>query len=303
MKKSAFAILLSIMTLILISACGTQAPNAGNTAPAANTQSENETGNKNSDSNKEAGSNDKPEDHVIKLLANSSNHNDEVAAILVKEVEKLGYKLEFKVPTDIIIANKEVVEGNYDVVIGNHSAALKAFNEGNNANLVPAFLTTFAPNGIYSKKYASFKDLPDGATIGIPGDTGNGGRPLLIMQNTGLIKLKEGLDVTKITTSDIVENPHNFKFKTLETGLLLRALDDLDAGFLFQSQRVQGGLKLEDAFGLESAEVKDFYIIAATRPELADSPKIEALKKAYYSDAVKEFYKTRFDEGSIYYAW
>ncbi|MEK8132053.1 MetQ/NlpA family ABC transporter substrate-binding protein [Paenibacillus filicis] len=296
MKKSAFSILLSILTLILISACGSQASNTSNTPSAAKTQPE-----KSGDG--AGASNTKPEDRVIKLLANSSNHNDEVAAILVKEVEKLGYKLEFKVPTDIIIANKEVVEGLYDAVLGNHSAALNAFNKANNTNLVPAFLTTFAPNGIYSKKYASFKDLPDGATISIPGDTANGGRPLLILQNAGLIKIKEGLDVTKITPSDIVDNPHKFKFKTLETGLLLRALDDLDAGFLFQSQRANGGLKLESAFGLESAEVKDFYIIAATRPELVGSPKIEALKKAYYSDAVKQFYQTRFDKGSIYYAW
>lgn len=295
MKKPVFAAIFLTIVILALAACGTKAPNNGSSAsPPVQTDAP---------ASVAATEETNPEDRIIKLLANTPNHNDEVAPILAKEVEKLGFKLEFEVPTDSIIANKEVLEGFYDVAIGNHTAALNSFNEANNGNLVPAFLTTFAPNGIYSKKYASFDELPDGATISIPGDQANGGRPLLIMQDAGLIKIKEGVDVTKITPSDIIENNHKFKFKTLDTGVLLRALDDVEAGFLYQSQRVSGGLKLEDALGLETDEVKDFYIIAATRPELVGTPKIEALKQAYYSDAVKEFYKTRYDEGSIYYAW
>ncbi|GBF74656.1 hypothetical protein PA598K_03014 [Paenibacillus sp. 598K] len=304
MKQNVLASLAVAVLLVLLAACSSSpaknspadsgaASNAASTTPEADTTAEEPA---------ESATED-PKDRIIKLLANTPNHNDEVAPILATELEKLGYTLEFEVPTDSIIANKEVLEGFYDVAIGNHTAALNAFNEANNGNLVPAFLTTFAPNGIYSKKYASFDELPDGATISIPGDQANGGRPLIILQDAGLIKLKEGVDLTKLTPSDIIDNPRQFKFKTLDTAVLLRALDDLDAGFLYQSQRVKGGLALEDALGLESNEYKDFYIIAATRPELVGTPKLEALKQAYYSDAVKEFYKTRYDEGSIFYAW
>lgn len=293
MRKALFLFL--ITSVMFIAACGSN--NGANTTGSSETPSSTE------ESPKADTPSQKPEDTTIKLLVGTQNHNDEVAPILKEELARLGYTLEYKKPTDSIVANKEVLEGFYDAAIGMHTAALNAYNEANKSDLVPAFKTTFAPNGIYSKKYKSFEELPDGATISIPTDQANEGRPLFIMQDSGLIKLKEGIDITKATPSDIVENPHDFKFKPVDTAVLLRALDDVDAGFLYQSLRVQGGFKLEDALGIEPAESESFYIIAATRSELAGSAKLEALKQAYYTQAVKDFYATKFDEGSIYFAW
>ena len=48
------------------------------------------------------------------------------------------------------------------------------------------------PMALYSNKYKSVDELPDGATINIPNDTVNGGRALLLLEANGLIKLKEG---------------------------------------------------------------------------------------------------------------
>jgi D-methionine transport system substrate-binding protein len=291
MKKSSMFILLAL--LLILSACGSKnesssaapATAAASSATAASTKPE------------------KAEDKTIKVLTATVNNNDEVAPLLKVELEKLGYKLEFKTPSDSNVANKEVLEGNYDATIGMHTGALNAYNEANKTNLVEAFKTTFAPNGIYSKKYKSFDKLPNGATISIPSDASNAGRPLFILQDSGLIKIKAGVSLIKATPADIIDNPHKFTFKPVDTAVLLRALDDVDAGFLYQSLRIQAGYKLTDALGIESANAKDFYIIAGTRPELIGSPKLKALQQAYYSQAVKDFYNKKFDAGSIFFSW
>lgn len=246
---------------------------------------------------------EKAEDKTIKVLTATVNNNDEVAPLLKVELEKLGYKLEYKTPSDTNVANKEVLEGNYDVTIGMHTGALNAYNAANKTNLVEAFKTTFAPNGLYSKKYKSFDKLPEGAVISIPSDASNAGRPLFILQASGLIKIKSGVSLINATPADIIENPRKLKFKSIDTAVLLRAVDDVDAGFLYQSQRLQGGFKLTDALGIESADAKDFYIVASTRPELIGTPKLKALQQAYYSQSVKDFYNKKFDTGSIFYNW
>ncbi|WP_179232729.1 MetQ/NlpA family ABC transporter substrate-binding protein [Paenibacillus rigui] len=283
MKKVKLVIFLSL--LLVVSACGSQ--------PSTTAIS----------SSQPAPAQVRPEDVTIKLLASTVNNNDEVAPILKTELDKLGYKLEFKTPSDTNVGNKEVLAGNYDALIGMHTAALNTYNEAQKTNLVEAFKTTFAPNGLFSRKYKSLEQLPEGATISIPSDASNAGRPLFILQSKGLIKLKPGTDPTKTSPSDIIENPHKYKFKSVDTAVLLRALDDVDAGFLYQSLRIQGGFKLTDALGLESADAKDYYIIALTRPELIGSAKLKALQQAYFSAAVKDFYVKKYDAGSIYYSW
>ncbi|MEK8126732.1 MetQ/NlpA family ABC transporter substrate-binding protein [Paenibacillus filicis] len=284
-------LLLMLAVIAIISACGSKSEALKEkTSPASST-------------NGGAGVAAPAENKTIKLLVSAVNRNDELAPILKKELEKQGYELKYEIPTDGIIANKEVLEGTYDVNIGMHTAFLKSYNEANKTNLVEAFKTTFSPNGVYSKKYKSLEQLPEGATISIPNDGTNGGRALVILQNAGLVKLKEGIQSTKLKPSDIIENPRKFKIKEVDNSVLVRALDDVDAGFLYQSLRIQAGFKFSDALAVESSEAKDFYIIAATRPELAGSPKLKALQEAYYSQAVKDFYLSKFDKGSIYFAW
>ena len=49
------------------------------------------------------------------------------------------------------------------------------------------------PIGIYSKKYKSLKDLPNGAKIIMSDSLSDHGRILPIFEKEGLIKLKEGV--------------------------------------------------------------------------------------------------------------
>ncbi|MFQ7725025.1 MAG: MetQ/NlpA family ABC transporter substrate-binding protein [Ruthenibacterium lactatiformans] len=66
-----------------------------------------------------------------------------------------------------------------------------------------------------------------GYQIGIPADATNGGRALLLLQDLGILTLKEGVGL-EATEQDIVENPHNVTIKAMEAANLPASLPDLD---------------------------------------------------------------------------
>ena len=69
------------------------------------------------------------------------------------------------------------------------------------------------PFGIYSKKYKSVKDIPNGGTIIMTNNVAEQGRMLALLQNAGVIKLDPKVDTINATVKNIKENPKNLKFK------------------------------------------------------------------------------------------
>lgn len=94
----------------------------------------------------------------------------------------------------------------------------------------PIFKWAFA---VYSDKYQSLDELPDGATIGIPSDPPNQSQALWLLQREGLITIKDGVKPEEALLEDVDQNPHDFKFDALELGVMPRALGDLDAGISY----------------------------------------------------------------------
>ncbi|MGV1050134.1 MAG: MetQ/NlpA family ABC transporter substrate-binding protein [Solirubrobacterales bacterium] len=94
----------------------------------------------------------------------------------------------------------------------------------------PIFKWAFA---IYSDKWKSLDELPDGATIGIPSDPPNQSQALWLLQREGLITIKDGVKPEEALLEDVDQNPHNLNLKPLELGVMPRALGDLDAGISY----------------------------------------------------------------------
>lgn len=57
-----------------------------------------------------------------------------------------------------------------------------------------------------------------------------------MLQDAGLLKLRDGVSGVQVKVNDIVENPHNYKFKEIEYAMLPRSLDDVDAAFFYMPQ-------------------------------------------------------------------
>ena len=162
-------------------------------------------------------------------------------------------------------------------------------------------LTVNFPIGIYSKKHKSLEALPNGATISIPNDPTNGGRALILLQDKGLIKLKEGTGY-KPTPLDVTDNPKTIKFVEIEAAQGPRVLADVDAAVINTNYATSGGLDpVKDPIARENP--KGPYVnIIAVRSEDKTKPWVKALVESYHTPEVKAFIEEKF-KGSVLTSW
>lgn len=232
----------------------------------------------------------KKEDKTIVVGASPSPHAD-ILKVAAKELEKDGYKLEIKEYSDYVQPNNALGSGDLDANYFQHITYLNNFNAENGTHLVSVADVHYEPFGIYAGKTASLEELQDGAQIGVPNDPTNGGRALLLLQEQGLITLKEdvGLEPTKL---DIAENPHNYEIVEMEAAQLPRSLGSLDIAVINGNYAIQADLKVADALAIESAEgtAGTAYVnVLAVKEGRESDPAIQALAKALCSDEVKAF--------------
>ena len=159
-------------------------------------------GSSNGDSKK-----DSAENKTIKVAASATPHAEilEYAKTALKEK---GYDLEVTIFDDYVKPNEVVESGEFDANYFQHEPYLNSFNEEKGTHLVIAGKIHYEPFGIYPGTKKSLDDIADGDTIAVPNDTTNEARALLLLQDNGIIKLKDGAGINA-TVNDIEENPHN----------------------------------------------------------------------------------------------
>ena len=151
------------------------------------------------------------------------------------------------------------------------------------------------PMALYSSKYKSIDEIPDGATIGIPSDTVNGGRALLLLQANGLIRLKDGVGYEANEKTDIVDNPKNIKFKALEAALLPTTLDDVDGSIINGNYALEAGLNpVKDGLLIEGGE-SPYANLVAVRAGEETQDRFVKLLKALQSEKVKKYIEENYD--------
>ena len=246
-----------------------------------------------------AGSDDK----TIKIIVTESAPSQEPTKIAQKILKDEGYDLQATYVTDIVQPNQVVSNGEYDANFFQHGAYLEQFKKDQQVDVEPAFYTYSSPAGIYSTKYKDIKELPDGAEIAIPVDPANNGRALALLDKAGLLKVTEGKSVIHLSQKDILDNPHHFKFVEVDQQSLSKTIPDVDAAFLFARLGAEIGLTPEDALLFETEEDALPYInLVAAKPGFMDTDKGKALKAAYQSDEVRDWYKNYLD-GALGTPW
>lgn len=134
-------------------------------------------------------------------------------------------------------------------------------------------------------------------TIAIPNDTTNEARALLLLEDLGIIKLKDGADITA-TPLDIVENPHNIEFKEVEAAQLPNVLKDVDYAVINSNYAIEANLNpTKDALGIEGA-ASAYGNILAVKEGNENTDIIKALKAALESQKVADFIADKY-EGSV----
>jgi ABC-type metal ion transport system, periplasmic component/surface antigen len=241
----------------------------------------------------------KDDSKVIKFAVCNLKVYEDTTKVLAKEVEKLGYTLEYTFLADNTQLNEAVENGEYFANYHQHTPYMEEFNKAHNANLAAAFKVFTDRAGLFSKKYKSIDELPNGARISIPADAGNNFRTFAMLADAGLIKLKDGVEVTKATQNDIAENPKKFTFIEVDYTMLSRSIEEADAGFLYATVAAEIDLDFsKDALLAEREELQAADIIAV-RKENLNSEKAKILQQAYYSDALKQALKDAYDGRDI----
>ena len=133
--------------------------------------------------------------------------------------------------------------------------------------------------------------------IGVPNDTTNEARALLLLQENGIIKLADGVGITA-TKNDIVENPHNVEIVEAEAAQLPNMLPDLDYAVINSNYAINAGLNpVSDSLLIEGS-ASAYANILAVKEGNENEPKILALKAALESKQVADYISQQYN-GSV----
>ncbi len=129
--------------------------------------------------------------------------------------------------------------------------------------------------------------------IAVPNDTTNEARALLLLQEQGLITLKDGAGITA-TILDIAENPHNIEFKEVEAAQLPNVLQDVDYAVINSNFAIDAGLNpVKDSLLIEGS-FSAYANILSVKEGNEDLPKIKALIAALESKQVADFITEKY---------
>jgi D-methionine transport system substrate-binding protein len=218
--------------------------------------------------------------------------------LIADDLKKEGITLKVTEFTDYVTPNDAVESGQIDANFFQHVPYLETFNTEKGYHLVSVVGTHVEPLALYSKKFKTVADLPEGATIAIPNDPTNEGRALLLLQSAKLITLDAAAGLTA-TPQNITENAKKFQFKEIEAASLPRVLEDVDGAVINGNYAIPAGLSAKnDGLLVEGADSPYVNIVAVKAGNEKD-PRIQALVKAITSQKVKDYINTKYPNGEV----
>ena len=238
---------------------------------------------------------------VITVAASPTPH----AEILGKVAEILaadGWTLEVTEFEDYVQPNLVVDSGEIDANYFQHIPYLENFNEENGTALVNAGGIHYEPFGIYPGKKDALDALENGDTIAVPNDTTNEARALLLLQDNGLITLKDGAGLTA-TVLDIVDNPKDLQIQELEAAQVSRVKDEVAMVVLNGNYALEAGFSVgKDSIAHEESDseaAKTYVNVIAVKEGNEGSDKIKALVGALKSEEIKDYINSTYDGAVI----
>lgn len=208
-----------------------------------------------------------------------------------------GVNLEIVQIEDSVTPNTGLAEGSLDANFFQHQPYLNDFNQENGTDLVSVGAVHYEPFGIYAGKTTNLSDLPDGATVAVPNNTTNEARALLLLQQEGIITLKDGVDI-RATIQDIAENPKNLTFKEIAPEQLVNALPDVEIAVINGNYAIEGGLKVKDALATESDQgvaAKTYENILVVQKKDENNEAIKKLIDVLQSDTIRSYISDTYD--------
>lgn len=241
------------------------------------------------------------DDSTITVAASATPHA-EILEQVKPILEKQGYTLEVTVFSDYVQPNQVVESGEYDANYFQHIPYLDSFNEEHGTHLVNAGGIHYEPFGIYPGTKSDLSALAEGDVISVPNDTTNEARALLLLQDNGILKLKEGVGL-EATVRDIEENPYNVEIQEPEAAQVPRVKDESAFVVLNGNYAMEAGFSVsKDAVAYEQSdsEAAQTYVnVIAVKEGNENKEGIKALVDALKSDEIREYINNTYDGGVI----
>lgn len=243
------------------------------------------------------------ETKVIKIAASATPHGE-----ILEEAKKLLAEREWDLQitefNDYVQPNEVVESGDFDANYFQHIPYLDSFNDEKGTHLVNAGEIHYEPFGIYPGTKSSLDELVEGDAIAVPNDTTNEARALLLLQDNGIITLKEGVGL-EATVNDIVENPKNIEIEELEAAQVPRVVEEVAFVVLNGNYALDAGYSVrKDAVAYEQADseaAKTYVNVIAVKEGNEGSEKIKALVEVLKSEEIQNFINEKYDGAVVPY--
>jgi D-methionine transport system substrate-binding protein len=287
-RKLLTTLLAATLAIGTLAGCGSSSEGSGsdNSGTAADTQS---ASTEQSAAVEEKG--------TITVAASATPHAEileQAKPILAEQ----GWDLEVTVFDDYVQPNEVVESGDFDANYFQHIPYLESYNEEHGTHLVNVGGIHYEPFGIYPGTKSSLEDMEDGDVIAIPNDTTNEARALLLLQDNGLIKLKDGVGL-EATVNDIAENYHDIQIEELEAAQVSRVVGEVAYVVLNGNYALEAGFSVaKDAIAYEQtdSEAAQTYVnVIAVREGNEDNEGVKALVDVLKSDEIKQYINDTYD--------
>lgn len=237
-------------------------------------------------------------DDVLTVAASPAPHAQILTDFAAPALEEQGIELKVKEYTDYIQPNKDTSSGAVDANYFQHITYLENYNKENGTDLVSAGAVHYEPLAVYAGTSNDLDAILDGAVIAVPNDPTNEGRALLLLQDLGLITLKDPKNL-EATPKDIRDNPHNIKIRELEAAALPRTLKSVDFAVMNGNYAIEAGFHVKDALAHEASDslaVENYANVICVAKGSEDDEAIQALVDVLTSEECKDYLEKTYGE-------
>ena len=218
----------------------------------------------------------------ISYAKGSGPYSELFEEAIIPILKEKGYTFEC---VEITLNEADVVinDGDVDLSVEQHTAYMDAFNASADGNLVALSRIPTVPASVFSDKHASVDEIADGMTVAIPQDAGNMARAMIMLQDLGWIKLKEGTSKATASPEDVETYYYNITIRELATTLIATTLEDFDYGIITGSIVTYTGLDPSTALFNENLS-DEFWLQVVVKAENQNTQWAKDVVAAYQSE-------------------
>ena len=214
-------------------------------------------------------------------------------------LEAKGYTLKGIDYSELSLADDAVNGGDVDFNVEQHSAYAESYNKGNNGDLLPITPIPTVPASMFSSRYKSLSDIEkiSSPKVAVPNDPANTARAYVLLSKIGWITLKEGVNLSTVTSEDIASNKYNIVFTEMKSLNIPQVQDDFDFVVITGSIVYNAGIDASTALAKESV-LPHLVLQVVVKAGNKDSQWAKDIVAAYHSSEFKAYLeKTNYENG------